>query len=179
MSGTASLIIPKTQASCDPIFTAEFYKPYEAAVQSALAMLCGARAELERSGHSVYAVTFRLKTPSSIRGKLIKKGLPVSACAAGAALHDVAGLRVVLSSVGAVYRFAELLCTSPMAACTAAHDYIASPKPSGYRSLHLLMHVPVCVDGDSLITPVEIQLRTAAMDRWASIEHSLCYKPVK
>lgn len=181
MSSTAT--IQKLQAnewvSSDPIFTAGFYRPYEAAVQTAFLMLCAARGELERGEHSVRAITYRLKTPASIRDKLIKKGMPVSAAAAGAALHDIAGLRVVLSSVGAVYAFANLLCASPMAECVLAHDYIAVPKRSGYRSLHLLMYVPVSLDGDCLMTPVEIQLRTAPMDLWASIEHELCYKPAR
>ena len=60
-----------------------------------------------------------------------------------------------------------------------ARDYIACPKASGYRSLHLVMHVPVCMERQRAVVPVEIQLRTPAMDMWACVEHDLCYKPVK
>lgn len=171
---------PKWVAS-DAIFTPEFYKPYEAAVETAFLMLCTARTELcrQEGERCVRAMTFRLKSPASIRDKLLRKGLPVSVPTAGACLHDVAGLRVVLSSVSAVYRFADLLKASPVAECTDVHDYIAAPKQSGYRSLHLIMNVPVCLNGRSYMVPVEIQLRTASMDIWASIEHEVCYKPVR
>ena len=105
------------------------------------------------------------------------KGLPPSAASAGAALQDIAGLRVVLTSVGAVYRFAGLLTASSSAQTIGIDDYIASPKKSGYRSLHVLLNIPVTLDGETMMVPAEIQLRTAAMDLWANIEHSICYKP--
>ena len=162
--------------AADPVFTPEFYRPYEAAAKSVLMLISGAANQLP-AGETVCAVTYRLKTPSSIRGKLIKKGLPPSASAADASLRDIAGLRVVLSSIDAVYRFADILLSSPGAQCVAVSDYIASPKKSGYKSLHLLLNVPVTLDGKALTVPAEIQLRTAAMDLWASIEHGIFYKP--
>ena len=85
----------------------------------------------------------------------------------------------MLSSVEAVYRFAEILRASPSWQFVYARDYIAEPKKSGYRSLHLVMLVPICRNGKSASVPVEIQLRTPAMDMWACVEHDLCYKPVK
>ena len=168
-------------ACCDPDFTAEFYRPYAAAVENTFLLLDDARCRLaqESPGDAVHSITFRLKTPASIRGKLLKKCLPATAEAAGACLQDIAGLRVVFSSVGAVYRFAALLKRSSFAQCIEESDYIAAPKKSGYRSLHLILQVPVCLRGSRLTIPVEIQLRTAAMDVWASIEHEICYKPVK
>lgn len=163
----------------DPVFTPAFFAPYEAAARSALTLIARARSELAARlpGEDVCAVTYRLKTPQSIRGKLIKKGLPPSAAAAGAALRDIAGLRVVLSSVRAVYLFAELLAGSPGASCIGLHDYIAAPKKSGYRSLHVLLRLSVSAGGQEMTVPAEIQLRTVPMDLWASAEHSLCYKP--
>lgn len=134
-------------------------------------MLCAARS---RFRGDVRSMTFRLKSPQSIRGKLQKQGLPISADAASAALHDIAGLRVVLPNLDSVYRFAALLCQSASAEFVHARDYIACPKPSGYRGLHLIMRVPV----DGRMIPVEIQLRTPVMDMWARVEHDLCYKPV-
>lgn len=165
----------------DSIFTPAFFRPYEAAAHSALLMISGARHALSAipDGGDVCAVTYRLKTPHSIREKLIKKGLPPSAEAACAALRDVAGLRVVLSSVAAVYRFAELLQNAPCAECIGVHDYIAAPKKSGYRSLHVLLRIPVILGREPMMVPVEIQLRTASMDLWATVEHDICYKPAK
>lgn len=165
----------------DSVFTPGFYKPYEAAAQTALLMLCAARSKMNDidGSDAVRAMTFRLKSPGSIRDKLEKKSLPVSQATACAALHDIAGLRVVLSDVGAVYRFAEMIRSTPVAEFVAVRDYIASPKPSGYRSLHLLMLVPVHLRGQGYMVPVEIQLRTASMDIWASVEHDICYKPAR
>lgn len=161
-------------------FGFSFYAPYEAAVETAFLALCAARMQLEEEStpFAVRSMTFRLKSPVSIRDKLTRRGLPQSAEGA-AYLHDIAGLRVVLSSVEAVYRFADILRASPSWQFVCARDYIAVPKKSGYRSLHLVMLVPICRSGKSSSVPVEIQLRTPAMDMWACVEHDLCYKPVK
>lgn len=161
-------------------FGFSFYAPYEAAVETAFLALCAARMQLEEEStpFAVRSMTFRLKSPASIRDKLTRRGLPQSAEGA-AYLHDIAGLRVVLSSVEAVYRFADILRASPSWQFVCARDYIAVPKKSGYRSLHLVMLVSICQNGKSASVPVEIQLRTPAMDMWACVEHDLCYKPVK
>lgn len=161
-------------------FGFSFYAPYEAAVETAFLALCAARMQLEEEStpFAVRSMTFRLKSPASICDKLTRRGLPQSAEGA-AYLHDIAGLRVVLSSVEAVYRFADILRASPSWQFVCARDYIAVPKKSGYRSLHLVMLVPICRNGKRASVPVEIQLRTPAMDMWACVEHDLCYKPVK
>ena len=161
-------------------FGFSFYAPYEAAVETAFLALCAARMQLEEEStpFAVRSMTFRLKSPASIRDKLTRRGLPQSAEGA-AYLHDIAGLRVVLSSVEAVYHFADILRASTAWQFVCARDYIAAPKKSGYRGLHLVMLVPVCLNGQSASVPVEIQLRTPAMDMWACVEHDLCYKPVK
>ena len=158
----------------DPVFCASFYAPYEAAARCAMEMLSSLRTQMPSD---VLSLMYRLKSSASIRGKLRLKGLPETAASAGAALHDVAGLRAVLSSREAVYRFAALITHAPGIDLITTHDYIASPKPSGYRSLHLIVRVPVSLPGYACSVPVEIQLRTAAMDAWACAEHSLIYKP--
>ena len=165
----------------ESLFTPAFYQPYRAAVETAFQMLCSARRMLfqDMGGETIRQMTFRLKTPNSISDKLRKKHLPVTCEAADAALHDVAGLRVVLTNLQSVYRYAALLSASPMAEFVASRDYIANPKESGYQSLHLLMMVPVVCRGQHRIVPVEIQLRTCDMDRWAVIEHDACYKPAE
>ena len=174
-TATAQKLPDVSRAPSDPVFGAEFYGPYEAAVQAALEMLCAARKKHEGD---VLALHFRLKSPASIRGKLRKKGMPEPAASAGLCLRDVAGLRAVLVSRQAVYRFAHTLMTSGVARLDEVHDYIAAPKQSGYRSLHLIFSVPVVLDSQAYLVPVEIQLRTASMDAWACMEHRLIYKPV-
>ena len=83
----------------------------------------------------------------------------------------------MLSDTQQVYAFARLICGSPVVELCGLRDYIAHPKRSGYRSLHLILRVPVTVGREQLLVPVEVQLRTAAMDIWASIEHDIVYKP--
>lgn len=163
----------------DELFTPAFYQPYRAAVETALRMLCQARRLLcaDLGEETVRQMTFRLKTPNSISDKLRKKRLPVTCDAAIAALHDIAGLRVVLTNVESVYRYAALLTASPLAEYVSSRDYIANPKKSGYRSLHLLMMIPVVWREQHIMIPVEIQLRTSVMDAWAVVEHEACYKP--
>ena len=160
-------------------FSSLFYQPSALAVQTAFLLLCALRDERRAAGDDpgVEALTFRLKTPASIREKLRRKGLPATPADAGSALRDIAGLRVVLADTRQVYDFARLICASPVVELCALRDYIASPKRSGYRSLHLILRVPVSLGREQLLVPVEVQLRTAAMDIWASIEHDMVYKP--
>lgn len=161
------------------MFSSAFYQPYATAVQTAFLLLCALRDSRRADGDDpgVQALTFRLKSPASISGKLRHKGLPVTPAAAGSALHDIAGLRVVLSGTEQVYRFARLICDSPVVELCGLRDYITHPKRSGYRSLHLILRVPVSLGREQLLVPVEVQLRTQAMDIWASIEHAMVYKP--
>jgi len=177
---TSASCIQKPVSDCrittETEFTSQFFVPYQYATETLLEMLSGVRSRLS-SVCEVLAVTFRLKSPASIRGKLIKKGLPATAACAHAALQDIAGLRVVLGSTQAVYRFAALLRDSTVFEILEEQDYIANPKKSGYQSLHLILRVPVCIRSQLYLVPAEIQLRTASMDTWASIEHELIYKP--
>ena len=163
----------------DALFDSSFYQPYRTAVETAFYMLCRARKLLynDVGRETIRQMTFRLKTPGSICGKLRKKSLPITCEAAHTALHDIAGLRVVLSSIESVYHYAALLTASPLAEYITCRDYIAQPKKSGYQSLHLLMMVPVDLAGQQLMVPVEIQLRTSVMDAWATLDHDAFYKP--
>ncbi len=162
----------------ESVFTPLFFAPYQAAIEAALEVLCEARSHMP-GPYDVRSVTFRLKSPASIRGKLLKKRLPASAVCARAALQDIAGLRVVLASTSSVYHFAALLRESLVWELAEEQDYIAQPKQSGYRSLHLIVRIPVRVHNQLYMMPAEIQLRTASMDVWANIEHELIYKPLK
>lgn len=158
----------------DPVFSSAFYAPYKAAATAGLQLLCDIRAVMPQD---ILDLQCRLKSGPSIRGKLQRKRLPETASAAAAALRDIAGLRAVLSSREAVYRYADLLLARHDLLVEDIHDYIAAPKPSGYRSLHLIARLNIRLDQAAYSVPIEIQLRTAAMDAWACAEHALIYKP--
>ncbi len=117
----------------------------------------------------------RIKTPESILEKLQRKGLPVTAEGAGK-LTDIAGIRVVCSFLSDVYEIADSIISQNDLTLIRKSDYIKNPKPHGYRSLHLIVSVPVFFSSKVENVPVEIQLRTVSMDTWASLEHKLRYK---
>ncbi len=121
-------------------------------------------------------VSSRLKTPASILAKVTRKGVGPSLGVVRSTITDIAGLRVTCSFVSDVYRMAEMLTGQPDLTVLRVRDYIARPKPNGYRSLHLLVSVPVFLSTSVVDVPVEIQLRTVAMDAWASLEHKIHYK---
>ena len=91
-------------------------------------------------------------------------------------IHDVAGVRVVCSFVDDVYLLADALLSQDDITLLEKKDYIANPKENGYRSLHLIVAVPIFLEHEKRVMQVEIQLRTIAMDFWASLEHQLRYK---
>lgn len=117
----------------------------------------------------------RLKTPESILEKLQRKGLPISA-EGTEELTDIAGIRVVCSFLSDVYEIADSIISQNDLTLIRKSDYIKNPKPHGYRSLHLIVSVPVFFSSKVEHVPVEIQLRTVSMDTWASLEHKLRYK---
>ncbi len=117
----------------------------------------------------------RIKTPESLLEKLQRKDLPVSATGA-AKLTDIAGIRVICSFLSDVYEIADSIISQNDLTLIRKSDYIKNPKPHGYRSLHLIVSVPVYFSSKVENVPVEIQLRTVSMDTWASLEHKLRYK---
>ena len=118
----------------------------------------------------------RLKSPGSIYRKLQGKGLELSAEAIEENLADVAGVRVICSFLADVYLLADALLSQDDITLIQRKDYIKSPKENGYRSLHLIVTVPIFLAQEKRLMKVEIQLRTISMDSWASLEHQLCYK---
>ncbi|MDD7173683.1 MAG: GTP pyrophosphokinase family protein [Clostridiales bacterium] len=118
----------------------------------------------------------RLKTPKSIIEKMDRIGVPVSAKNIERELSDVAGVRVICSFVDDIYRLADMLALQDDVYILKTKDYIKNPKPSGYRSLHLIVEVPIFLSQEKRFMRVEVQLRTIAMDFWASLEHKLRYK---
>jgi putative GTP pyrophosphokinase len=121
-------------------------------------------------------VKSRLKRPISIRNKLLKYGYPLTMQNIEEQLHDVAGIRVVCSFPSDVYTIAEAFLSQDDVTLIRMKDYIKNPKPSGYRSLHLIIEIPIFLAKEKRMMKVEIQLRTIAMDCWASLEHQLRYK---
>lgn len=124
----------------------------------------------------ISSIKTRLKSPRSIVEKIERKSLPFSFTALENNLKDVAGVRVVCSFTDDVYTLAEALLKQDDVTLIEKKDYIANPKENGYRSLHLIVTIPIFLAGGKRIMKVEIQLRTIAMDFWASLEHQLRYK---
>lgn len=118
----------------------------------------------------------RVKSPTSIIKKLQRKGLEVSLESARENLTDIAGIRVICSFIDDIYNIAQLLSSQDDIVLIEEIDYIKNPKPSGYRSLHLILQVPVFFSDHTDKVKVEVQIRTIAMDFWASLEHKLHYK---
>ncbi|EOS24462.1 hypothetical protein C806_01973 [Lachnospiraceae bacterium 3-1] len=122
------------------------------------------------------SIKSRLKSPSSIFEKLARKGFPVTVESIRENLTDVAGVRVICSFPDDIYRLARLFTSQDDIFLVREKDYIKSPKPNGYRSLHLILSVPIFLSDKKEYMKVELQFRTIAMDFWASLEHKLKYK---
>ena len=124
----------------------------------------------------ITTVKTRLKNPISIRNKLVLKGYDFSTENIEAYVNDIAGVRVVCSFLEDVYTVAEAFKKQDDITVLEEKDYIRFPKQNGYRSLHLIVSVPIFLQHEKRHMKVEIQLRTLAMDFWASLEHQLKYK---
>ncbi len=132
--------------------------------------------QLRHSRNPIHHMESRLKTVQSITEKLQRRNLPVSFSSAAENLYDIAGVRVVCSYVSDIYTVADLLKSQDDIVLVKERDYITTPKKNGYRSLHLVVQVPVYLAEGKVWVPVEIQIRSIAMDLWASLEHQLRYK---
>ena len=128
----------------------------------------------------IETVSSRLKSPESLLEKIQRKGLRLEDSPSFDAIRervtDIAGVRVVCSFTTDVHRVFDLLMSQVDVTVIEVRDYIADPKPNGYRSLHALVSVPVFLSGGAVPVTVEVQLRTIAMDFWASLEHKIYYK---
>lgn len=128
------------------------------------------------SYNPIHNIESRLKSMSSIVQKIKSKGLEVSIDSITENITDIAGIRVICNYIDDIYRVAEMLTAQDDVTVLQMRDYIKNPKPSGYKSLHLIVEVPVFLSTGPVRMPVEIQIRTIAMDFWASLEHKLKYK---
>ena len=131
---------------------------------------------LQFDRNPINGIKTRLKSFESIKEKLKRSDIPFSAQAIEENLNDVAGVRVICSFHEDVYKLAEALLKQDDIELIKKKDYIKNPKDNGYRSLHLIVKVPIFLAKEKRYMKVEIQLRTIAMDFWASLEHQLRYK---
>ena len=124
----------------------------------------------------IHHIDTRLKSAKSILGKLQKKDLDLTLSAACNNIYDIAGIRVVCSYIKDVYLIRDRLMAQDDIMIMQIKDYIETPKENGYRSLHMVIRVPVYFMNKKQLVPVELQIRTLAMDLWASLEHDIKYK---
>lgn len=131
---------------------------------------------LEDDRNPIETIKTRLKSPESIRNKLESRGLSLTFENIEKELNDVAGVRVICGFPGDIYRLAEAFLSQDDVTLIARKDYIIDPKRNGYRSLHLIVTVPIYLHDEKKLMRVEVQFRTIAMDWWASLEHQIRYK---
>ena len=118
----------------------------------------------------------RMKSEESIVRKLMKKGQDITVENIERYIDDVAGIRVICSFTPDIYRIVDMISNQDDIEVVKIKDYMVNPKPSGYRSYHMIVKVPIFLSDTVVPTRVEIQIRTVAMDFWASLEHKIYYK---
>lgn len=131
---------------------------------------------LDHERNPIEGIQSRLKSAESIIEKLQRKGLKVSAKEIEQNLYDVAGIRVICSFIDDIYMLKDSLERQDDITILEEKDYIKNPKENGYRSLHLIVEIPIFLLNEKKMMKVEVQLRTIAMEFWANLEHKLRYK---
>ncbi len=163
-------------------FTKEEYSQYAALCECGLRIVLTRIENLRQEAeifsaerNPFYDIQTRIKTYESAVNKCLDRG---TACDIKALkkLHDIAGVRIITLYKDDVYSIRDALVRQPSIEVLEERDYIANPKPNGYRSLHLIISVHVYFSGTTRSVPVEVQIRTQAMNLWASVEHNVKYK---
>ena len=131
---------------------------------------------LEHERNPIELIESRVKEPASILEKMKRKGYELSVKQIEEKLNDVAGVRVICSFVEDIYYLASMLSAQDDLEVVKVKDYIKHPKKNGYRSLHLIIQIPIFLSSEKKYMRVEVQFRTIAMDFWASLDHKLKYK---
>ncbi len=151
---------------------------YESAileVQTKLEIL-NSELTLTQDDSPISSIHSRLKKPASIYEKLVRQGNDINLRSIEENLNDVAGVRVICAFVDDIYKVAKMLVQQDDITLIEVKDYIKNPKPNGYRSYHMILEVPVFFTHEKQPIRVEVQIRTVAMDFWASLEHQIRYK---
>lgn len=151
---------------------------YEAGIREIKTKLDILNDESRLTGKSgpIESIKTRIKSPRSIIRKLKRRGFPISLQSMMENLNDIGGIRVVCPFIDDIYTVADMLFRQDDVTLIEQKDYIKNPKPNGYRSLHIILEVPIFLSESTRPVRVELQLRTIAMDFWASLEHQLRYK---
>ncbi|MBM0125756.1 GTP pyrophosphokinase family protein [Pimelobacter simplex] len=175
-----SVIVPEEQSA----FLRElrlFHLNYKFGLDEILTKINILREELafREGANPIEHVNSRIKTIDSLRAKAERIGCPLELDAIGKQIRDIAGVRIVCSFIGDIYRVLEMLTSQPDVTVREVKDYVALPKPNGYRSVHAIVEIPVFLSDTTRAVPIEIQIRTVAMDFWASVEHKIYYKYAK
>lgn len=131
---------------------------------------------LEYDRNPIENIKSRVKSFDSLLKKIRRKNIPLTMTSIEENIQDIAGVRVICSFPDDIYRLADCLLSQDDIILLEKKDYIKNPKPSGYRSLHLIIQTPIFLQEGKRMVTVEVQLRTIAMDFWASLEHKLRYK---
>jgi len=131
---------------------------------------------LRHERNPIESIKTRIKSIESIQGKLERKNLPFTNEAVEENLNDIAGVRVICGFLEDIYLLADCLIQQDDVKLIKMKDYIKNPKPNGYRSLHLIVEIPIFLAEEKKYVRVEVQLRTIAMESWANLEHRLRYK---
>lgn len=131
---------------------------------------------LEQEHNPIETIKTRLKSVESIIDKLQRKNLPLDIDVVEKYIYDVAGIRIICPFINDIYCLADCLLQQDDVKLIERKDYIENPKPNGYRSLHLIVETPIFLQNEKKMMKVEVQLRTIAMDFWASLEHRMRYK---
>ena len=131
---------------------------------------------LQYDRNPIETIKTRLKSPESIVEKLNRKGLPITVESIEENLNDVAGIRVICSYTSDIYMLSDAFIRQDDITLIQRKDYIQNPKPNGYRSLHLIVEIPIFLHDEKRMMKVEVQFRTISMDFWASLEHKIRYK---
>lgn len=134
------------------------------------------RFSLYHERNPIESIRARLKSPESIYGKLKRRNLPLTLDSIENGINDIAGVRIICSFIDDIYMLADCLLQQDDIRFIEKKDYIDNPKMNGYRSLHLIIEVPVYLQNEKRLMKVEVQLRTIAMEFWANLEHKLRYK---
>ena len=176
MSNEPTLTPSEFQKMVDDFFAVQCR--YQAAIRQVQTKLENLDDEfqMKHRRNPIHHMQSRMKTIRSMMEKLQRKHLQQSIASAVGNLTDIAGIRVICSYLQDVYTVADLLTSQDDVHVVKVRDYIKNPKSNGYRSLHLVVEVPVYLSEGRLAVPVEVQIRTIAMDFWATLEHSLRYK---
>ncbi len=131
---------------------------------------------LEYDRNPIEAIKTRLKSVDSIADKLLRRSLTMTVDNIENNIHDVAGVRVICGFPSDIYTLSDAFLTQDDITLIECKDYMANPKPNGYRSLHLIVEIPIFLHNEKKPMKVEVQFRTMSMDWWASLEHKIRYK---